>query len=153
MFVCAQFAISQNRSKIENVPITDSGWGKVEIGALLIEVEEVLGKLDKYDEVNDLIFVNYQAYDLLIVSFIKTKKIGAIYFSFTPDRKKTVLKTDKGISLHSTEDDVIRSYGKPKKITETQKGRNLYYEGIRFTFRKKNLFQILIQDKAKEEFL
>jgi hypothetical protein len=146
---CSMIALSQSALKFADTRITDEGWGDVKIGMSLSEAENILGKPDKSSEVATTIFTDYDPYDVTFVGSTETNKITAIYIVFWRASKTARLKTDKDIGINSTEEDVLKSYGEPVKIKETQVSRTLYYKGISFEFRRFGLFVILVQDKKE----
>lgn len=117
------------------------------------EVEDVLGKPKLLEEVRKTVYAEYSFDNVLIIYSIENKIIEAIIFSRSSETKTPVFITDKGISFYSTEEDVLRSYGSPRKVKIEQDNRKIYYEGIIFNFRKNKLHSILIQDKAENKFL
>lgn len=145
--------LSQDLSELEESLISDGSWGKVKIGSSMPEVEKVLGKPTKLEEVKDTIYADYFIKDILIIFSTETKMVEAIIFSRSSESKNPLFRTDKGISFFSNEEDVLRIYGEPKKINVEKNDRKLYYKGIIFNFRNNQLHAILIQDKTENKFL
>lgn len=149
LLFCCGIALSQGALKFAETRITDEGWGDVNIGMSLSEVKDILGKPELSSKAGTAIFLNYDSYDVTIVGSSETNKVTLIYYTFLRESKTPRLKTDKDISHNSTEADVLKSYGEPVKIKETQTSRTLYYKGISFEFRRRGLFCILVQDKKE----
>ena len=149
-FSCAAFVFSQTRSQFEDSPITDRGWAGIEIGDSLERVGELLGKPTRFGRGGNVIFASYAFENILYCYLAETKRLGAIYFSYSIDRKAghtiSLLKTGKGITWTSTQDDVLRLYGSPKKVRVSSPDRVLYYDRMQFRFRHQKLFSICTHD-------
>ncbi len=133
----------------EPVIVAGKGWGKVNLGISKTEVENIMG-ITKPHEENDSFSVGYADKGLIVIFSKKNKSAETIYF-FNKDRgyesyERFQGKTSKGIDWSSTEEAVIRAYGKPKEdysgMDEKGRWRRIVFEGIDFRFINGSLVRI-----------
>ena len=136
---CIQIAVSQNSLKFERALKTDDSRGEIKIGALRSDVEKTLGAPDFSEDLSGVTHLDYYTYEVSVFIDTETKRVISIGVVLSNEAKSANLKTDKGIDRDSTEEDVLRLYGEPKKIKEGANSRTFYYEGIWFVFKNKKL--------------
>jgi hypothetical protein len=142
--LCVKFAFSQNTSNPADALITENGWGNIKLGTSSSEIENILGKPDLFGETPSYTSFAYDAYNVVIFVRKATDKVFSIWFTDLDLERVYKFNTDKGINQDSTKEDVLKLYGKPKKIQESPTSSVLIYETIRFRFAGKRIQVISI---------
>ena len=149
LLVGVSFA-QQAKDKTRPVIVAGEGWGSVRLGAKRTDVESGLGKGENLEKYSDVYFVDYTELGLQ-VSFNNTDdRIHAIFFYNKQRRSEEfgffVVETSKGIGWSSSEEEVIKAYGKPKNDFSGDDGggtwRRLVFDGIDFRFENKRLVRM-----------
>lgn len=151
LFLSSSFA-QQASEKTKPVIVAGEGWGAVRLNAKLVDVKAQLGKGRNRSEYDDVYFLDFESKGVQ-VSFRNTdNKVQAIFFynGQRLDENFDVFDagTDKGISWSSSEENVLKAYGKPKQdFGGTDSGgnwRRLVFDGIDFRFENKKMVRIAI---------
>lgn len=132
--------------------VAGEGVGKVRLGASRTEVKNALGEPTEEGELDTNAYLNYDDKGLSVILHKSNRKVERIYF-FNKDRgaehRSTFpWKTEKGISWDSTEDAVLKAYGKPKEdysgSGDNGTWRRIVFKGIDFRFINQTLVRISI---------
>ena len=146
----SSFLAQQAKDKTKQLVVAGEGWGAVRLNAQLTDVEAVLGKGKNRSKYDDVYFIDFEDKGVQ-VSFNNTdNKVHAIYFYNHQrlDENFDVFdgETSKGINWSSSEEEVLKAYGKPKQDFGGPNWggtwRRLVFDGIDFRFENKKMVRI-----------
>lgn len=136
------------KTKINNkgFVVAGEGWGIVRLNATRTDIENALGKGKLRSKYNDVYFIDFEEIGVQVSFNNSDNRVKAIFFYNHQqlDENLEVFngETDKGINWSSSEEDILRTYGKPKNDYSGIGWRRLVFDGIDFRFENKKLVRI-----------
>jgi hypothetical protein len=124
------------------------GQGVFKVGISRSELEAVVGEGEAGSKYDDVYFVDYPAAGVQASFENKTNRIHVIFLYNKQSRYENFaapsVGTEKGIDWKSSDEDVLKSYGKPLKdySDDSKSWRRLEYPGIDFRFEGGRLVRI-----------
>lgn len=136
-----------NSKSSKTITITP-GKGVFSVGTKRSDLEAVIGKGEPGSKYDDVYFVEYPKAGVQASFENKSDRVHVIFLYNGQARHEDyvvpTVMTDKGISWDATDDDVLKTYGKPLKdfSDESKSWRRLEYPGIDFLFQGGKLGRI-----------
>jgi hypothetical protein len=149
--IFSSFAFAQQaQEKAKPVIVAGEGWGVVRLNAKRADVETALGKGANLYKSREVYFIDFADKGIQVSFNNSNDTVHAIFFYNGQRRSENFSvfdgAADKGINWSSSEEEVLKAYGKPKNDFGGPdwggSWRRLVFEGIDFRFENKKMVRI-----------